>query len=137
MAMATTATADYQVLEFELGEKAYCVELDLVDEIVNNENEITAVPNADPEVVGVMDLRGRTTSIVDPRISLELPRDSEPKYVIVFDTGDQPIGWLIEDVSQVSSLNATDLDESVSNGSVNGVFKRDDRFTIWVDPEHL
>ena len=132
--MAAAVESEYQILEFELGGKQYCVDLDYVDEIVNNEDAITEVPNTDPDVVGVMDLRGRTTTIVDPRISLDLSGDLEPKYVIVFEGEDEQVGWLIEDVSQVTAIDEEHLDETVSNGSVNGVFKRGDDFTIWVDP---
>lgn len=132
--MAAVANSEYQVLEFEIGEKEYCVDLDYVDEIVNNEDEITSLPNTDPEVVGVMDLRGRTTTVVDPRIALDLPSGSEPKYVIVFESDGDPVGWLIEDVNQVVSVSENDVDESVSNESINGVFKQEDQFTIWIDP---
>lgn len=125
---------DVEVLEFILDDKQYCVDLALVDEIVNNDDTITEIPNSDPEVVGVMDLRGQTTTIVDPRIALELPRGSDPKYIIVFDSDERPIGWLIEDVTQVSSLPEEHLDETVSNDAVKGVFKHGEEFTIWVEP---
>ena len=36
--MAAVAESEYQLLEFELGEKRYCVDLGQVDEIVNNED---------------------------------------------------------------------------------------------------
>lgn len=132
--MAAVANSEYQVLEFEIGKKEYCVDLQHVDEIVNNDDEITSLPKSAPEVVGVMDLRGRTTTVIDPRIALDLPTRSEPKYVIVFESAGEPVGWLIEDVSQVASLSEDEVDESVSNGSINGVFKQGEKFTIWIDP---
>lgn len=135
--MAAAAETGYSVLEFELDDKQYCVDLDLVDEIVNNENSITTIPNSAPEVKGVMDLRGKTTQIIDPRIALDLASGADPKYVIVFESEDRPFGWLIEDVTQVTTLEQDHLDESVANESINGVFKQADTFTIWVDPEDV
>lgn len=132
--MAAVADSEMQALEFELGGKQYCVELSHVDEIVNNEDSITSVPNTEPEVIGVMDLRGQTATIVDPRLSLDLSASTEPKYVIVFESEDRPIGWLIDDVTQVTTIAESDLDETVANGPVRGVFKRDDEFTVWIDP---
>jgi purine-binding chemotaxis protein CheW len=135
--MAAAAETGYSVLEFELDDKQYCVDLDLVDEIVNNENSITTIPNSAPEVRGVMDLRGKTTQIIDPRIALDLASGADPKYVIVFESEDRPFGWLIEDVTQVTTLEQDHLDESVANESINGVFKHEDTFTVWVDPEDV
>jgi len=135
--MAAAAETGYSVLEFELDDKQYCVDLDLVDEIVNNENSITTIPNSAPEVKGVMDLRGKTTQIIDPRIALDLAAGADPKYVIVFESADRPFGWLIEDVTQVTTLEQDHLDESVANESINGVFKQGGTFTVWVDPEDV
>ncbi|MGM0372633.1 MAG: chemotaxis protein CheW [Halobacteriota archaeon] len=131
------AVAAYQVLEFELGGKRYCVALEAVDEIVTNENDITEIPQAPAEVVGVTDLRGETTTIIDPRLALGLSTGTEAKYVVVFATDEEPIGWLIEDVSQVAAHEETGLDESVATDAVNGVFKRDETFSIWVDPASI
>ncbi|MFB6266539.1 MAG: chemotaxis protein CheW [Halodesulfurarchaeum sp.] len=136
--MSAAATAgDLQVLEFEIGGKRYCVTLAHVDEIVNNDNAITAVPGTPPGVVGVMDLRGRTTKIVDPRIALDLAAGVEPKYVVVFGGDEDPTGWLIEDVNKVSAVAEGSLDETVANGPVRGVVKRDDGFVVWVDPDRI
>jgi purine-binding chemotaxis protein CheW len=53
-----------QVLEFILGEEQYCVTIDAVDEIVKA-TEVTPMPETPPAVVGIMDLRGNTTVIVN------------------------------------------------------------------------
>lgn len=135
--MAATAQESHQVLEFQIGGKQYCVDLDHVDEIVDNENAITEIPQTDHAVMGVMDLRGETTTIVDPRISLGIDAETNPKYVVVFESDTQPIGWLIEDVTQVAEVSETNLEESVSNDAVKGVFKQADKFTIWVDPSDI
>lgn len=132
--MATAADAGYSVLEFELDDKQYCVDLDLVGEIVNNANSITSLPDSDPEVKGVMDLRGQTTRIIDPRIALDISSVADPKYVIVFESEEYSFGWLIDDVRQVTTLDAEYLDETVANETINGVFKRGDEFTVWLDP---
>ena len=135
--MGVATENSFQVLEFELAGNQYCVGLDHVDEIVNNEDAITEIPNTEREVVGVMDLRGRTTTIVDPRRSLDLAATADAKYVIVFESEGRPIGWLIEDVTKVAELAESDFDDTVAAGPVNGVFRRDDEFTVWVDPEKI
>jgi len=135
---ATTRT-DGQVLEFALGEETYCVSIDCVTEIVDA-GEVTTVPNAPPHVEGVMDLRGRTTSIVDPTVVFGLDGSDDTGRIIVFDPGiveDQgAVGWLVDEVFQVVRVDAEDVDDSPSQDeeSIRGVVKRDDDFVIWVDP---
>ena len=65
-----------QMLEFELGGETYCVDIGYVSEIVDR-GSVTPVPNAPDFVEGVMDLRGRTTSIVDPKTLLNVGTESE------------------------------------------------------------
>ena len=128
-----------QVLEFKLGTETYSVSIDYVTEIVDV-GELTKVPNAPSYVEGVMDLRGRTTSIVDPKAVFGLDDDGEGRRIIVFDPDiveeQSAVGWLVDEVSQVVRVSEDDVDDSPGDGgeSVRGVIKREDEFVIWVDP---
>ncbi|QLH79358.1 purine-binding chemotaxis protein CheW [Halosimplex rubrum] len=136
---APTAT-DGQVLEFSLGEETYCVSIDYVTEIVDA-GEVTTVPNSPPHVRGVMDLRGRTTSIVDPKVVFGIDGDGAERRIIVFDPAivdDQgAAGWLVDEVYQVVHVDGSEVDDSPSRDqdAIHGVVKRDDGFVIWVDPK--
>jgi purine-binding chemotaxis protein CheW len=134
------STTNGQVLEFELGEETYCVSIDCVTEIVDV-GELTAVPNSPRHVRGVMDLRGRTTSIVDPKTIFDIAGQSDEQRIIVFDPGivaDQgAAGWLVDEVYHVVQVDEADVDDSPAQGddAVRGVIKRDGgNFVIWVDP---
>ena len=137
--MSAQSTTTGQVLEFKLGEETYCVSIGYVTEIVDV-GELTQVPNAPAHVEGVMDLRGRTTSIVDPKTVFGIHGDSDGKRIIVFDpeiVQDQgAAGWLVDEVHQVVQITPEQIDRSPANdsGSIRGVVKRDDEFVIWVDP---
>ncbi|MFC7058115.1 chemotaxis protein CheW [Halovenus salina] len=135
------ATTTGQVLEFKLGDETYCVSIDYVTEIVDV-GELTAVPNSPPHVQGVMDLRGRTTSIVDPKVVFDIESDQEPDRVIVYDPeivdNQAAAGWLVDEVNQVVQVDSDDVDQSPAQDeeAINGVIKGDDeQFVIWVDPE--
>ena len=136
---APTAT-DGQVLEFSLGEETYCVSIDYVTEIVDA-GEVTTVPNSPPHVRGVMDLRGRTTSIVDPKVVFGIGGDGAERRIIVFDPAivddGGAAGWLVDEVYQVVRVDGADVDDSPSQDkdAIHGVVKRDDGFVIWVDPK--
>ena len=128
-----------QVLEFELGHETYCVDIDHVTEIVDV-GEVTAVPNAPAHVEGVMDLRGRTTAIVDPKRVFDIEGDGSERRIVVFDpdvVDDQTAaGWLVDEVDQVVSIGDGDVDPSptADDPSIRGVIKRDRGFVIWIDP---
>jgi purine-binding chemotaxis protein CheW len=141
--MASTSGADAgrtgtgQVLEFALGEETYCVSIDYVTEIVDV-GDLTEVPNTPRHVEGVMDLRGRTTSIVSPKVVFGIGGGGE-RRIIVFDPDiveeQGAVGWLVDEVSQVVSVDPANVDEAPGqDDAIVGVVKRDDDFVIWVDP---
>jgi purine-binding chemotaxis protein CheW len=137
------AEATDQVLEFELGTETYCVDIDYVTEIVDV-GELTALPNAPDYVEGVMDLRGRTTAIVDPKAIFDVDgADVDARRIVVFDPaiiGDRKAaGWLVDEVRQVVKLDPETIESAPDSGreAVRGVIKHDDEdgFVIWVDPQ--
>ncbi|WP_128475883.1 chemotaxis protein CheW [Halorussus pelagicus] len=131
---------DVQVLEFRLEDRKYCIDIAHVDEIVDKD-ELTPLPNSDPRVEGVMDLRGITTTIINPKRVLDLEETETGERVVVLesDDGDEDgsVGWLIDAVNQVVSIDTDDVDESVESGSVRGIIRQDDDFVVWVKPEEI
>jgi len=130
---------DVQVLEFRLEDRNYCIDIAHVDEIVDKE-ELTPLPNSEPRVKGVMDLRGTTTTIIDPKQVLDLEATETGERVVVLESrGDEDgnVGWLIDAVNQVVSIDTENVDRSVESGSVRGIVRQDDGFVVWVKPEEI
>ncbi|WP_134672096.1 chemotaxis protein CheW [Halorussus marinus] len=129
---------DVQVLEFRLEDRKYCIDIAHVDEIVDKD-ELTPLPNSDPRVEGVMDLRGTTTTIINPKKVLDLEESETGNRIIVLETDDEDseVGWLIDAVNQVVSLDDETVDESVDSDSVKGIVRQDDGFVVWVKPEEI
>ncbi len=128
-----------QVLEFGLGSETYCLDIGVIDEIVDA-GDLTRIPNSPAHVEGVMDLRGRTTSIINPKTVFDINEAGEQNRIIVFDPdsiGDQgTIGWVVDEVYQVSDVGVNDVDETTTanDDNVHGIVKAEDRFIVWVDP---
>lgn len=136
----SAATAN-EVLEFELGAETFCVGIDHVTEIVDR-GDVTAVPNSPDHVEGVMDLRGSTTAIVDPKTLLNLDDHGEGRRIVVFDpetfSDEQSVGWVVDAVNEVSRVVESDVDDSpVDDEYVRGIVKRDGEFVVWLNPRDL
>lgn len=134
----STQKARTHVLEFDLGDNRYCVDIGYVAEIVNTD-ELTPIPNTPPHIEGVMDLRGETTKIVNLRkiFSDGTGGDELGDRIIVFKRrrdSSERIGWLADEVHQVRELQTELVDTSVEGSEIAGIVRRDDDFVLWIDP---
>ncbi|WP_418282368.1 chemotaxis protein CheW [Halorubrum sp. DTA98] len=126
-----------QLLEFRLGDEQYCIDIAHVDEIVDA-NDVTPVPNSPPHVMGVTDLRGRTTTVIDPSVVLNIDAETEWSHIVVLDTSgtDEVLGWLVCGVDQVLDVEEQELDTTAATDgdAIEGVLSREDSFVVQVDP---
>lgn len=133
-AKATDDRVDHQevqVLEFGLDNQRYCVGIDKIAELVDRE-DMTTFPDTADHVAGVMNLRGETTTIIDPKVVFELDDSNEDGRVIIYE-GEQRLGWLVDQVYQVSTVSLTDLEKQEDTAAVRGLVNRDGDFLIWVN----
>lgn len=138
MSSASTET-NLQVLEFRLEDRNYCVDIAHIDEIVNKGDDLTPLPNSESHIEGLVDLRGTTTTIVNPKVLLNLEGEGDGSRVIVFTQTDEnrTTGWVIDEVNEVIRIDDEDVDDSVEGDSINGIVKKDGEFIVWVDPESM
>ena len=133
--------SDHQVIEFELGNERYCIDVALVSEVVRIDREqLTPLPNSPRHVEGVVDLRGTTATVVDPYVLLNIDGGLERfGQLLVFDaaeTGGDPVGWLVEDVFRVTDLEADLIEETpAQHDAIRGVVNREEGFVIWTSPD--
>ncbi|NHN59160.1 MULTISPECIES: chemotaxis protein CheW [Halorussus] len=128
---------EVQVLEFRLEDRKYCIDIAHVDEIVDKE-ELTPLPNSARRIEGVMDLRGTTTTIVNPKTVLGLQETESGERVVVLEgDGGDHVGWLIDAVNQVVSIDTDEVDDSVESGSVRGIVRQDGDFVVWIKPDEI
>jgi purine-binding chemotaxis protein CheW len=128
-----------RVLEFTLGDEQYCLDIEYVEEIVKRET-VTRVPNTPDCVEGVVDLRGQITTILDPKVLLDIDEAGSKDLIVVFDPDafdDQgAVGWVVDDVNQVTPITEEEVNDSpVDQDHINGVVDRDGEFVIWTTPE--
>ncbi|MEZ3145174.1 chemotaxis protein CheW [Halobaculum sp. MBLA0143] len=135
----TAAGESTQVLEFGLGEETYCLDIGYIDEIVDA-GDLTTIPNSPRHVEGVMDLRGQTTTIIDPKTLLGVEGDTESERIVVFDPeaieDGGTVGWTVDEVYQVRDVASDQVDDATTatEDAVRGIVKDEDRFVVWVEP---
>lgn len=135
----TTGDVDYRLLGFELEGEQYCVDISLVSEVVKRPEGITRIPRTPPHVEGLIDLRGSTTTVVNPKTALGVVETTTGNRILVLSTDDSEhrVGWIVDAADEVFDVHADEVDNSVESESINGVIPRDEGFLIWVDPERI
>ena len=112
-------TTAAHVVEFMLGGEKCAIDIGTVDSIVEPK-QVTRVPRAPAAVDGVMDLRGETTAIVDPREFLSIEGRASEQNILVLDRDDdkQKIGIRVDEVTEVSTYHEGQVDQ---NGELDGI----------------
>jgi chemotaxis signal transduction protein len=112
--------------------EAYAVRIESVLEVVRL-GEVTAVPGARAELLGVLNLRGHVLAVADLAPILGLRRTAPPARMLVAESGDCQAGFVIDEVSDVGELrDPTEATESallagatLADGDLIGVIDLD------------
>ncbi len=127
-------------LTFVLAGEQYGLEILKVREIIGM-MDITAVPRTQAFVRGVVNLRGKIIPVIDLRLKFDLPavETTESTCIIVVDVGEVEMGVIVDKVSEVLDIAASEIDPPPSFGvAVNtdfilGIGKAANRVTILLD----
>jgi purine-binding chemotaxis protein CheW len=101
-----------EYLAFMLGTEAYAIQIGNIVEILKP-LPITEVPRADPEVVGVMSVRGRLVTVVDLKRRFRLTRSftmDKKSRILLVDAAGELIGLLVDEVLQVYRLAGSEIE---------------------------
>lgn len=113
--------AVYEFLAFKLASETYALPLAGVQEILKPPH-ITRVPRAPYEILGIVSVRGRVTTVIDLRRRLrvaEAPMDKNTRVLLV-DAGDEVLGLLVDSVLQVYRLYEDEVElASAVGGDLN------------------
>jgi purine-binding chemotaxis protein CheW len=138
--MATPS--DQQYVVFRLGGEEYAFDITSVKEI--REPEQVAKVHRSPEYIeGVMNLRGKLVTVIDlrRRLGLHVSEPSDLSKIIVVEEMDTPVGFLVDEVTEVVRVSGSDIEsapsyvsESLDSAYVRGIAKLGDRLITIVDP---
>ncbi|HVP66342.1 MAG TPA: chemotaxis protein CheW [Anaeromyxobacteraceae bacterium] len=136
---AGPARARREFVAFRLGEEEYAVDIQAVREILRAP-VLTEVPRAPRHVAGLVLVRGEVVAVQDPRRRLGLAGTPGPSArVIVCEAGRERVGLLVDSVSEVLRLNASQIEEraqgiaSIDADYIVGVGRDDERMVVLLD----
>lgn len=123
IANRSSGTTERQLVTFRLGELLLGIDIRCVREI-NRVVDITPVPDAPPQVSGVVNLRGEVVTVVDLRTVLELPAAAiTPRTrLMIVQMDDEAIGLLVDRVADVATVHTSDEESLPAN--VSGIDSR-------------
>jgi purine-binding chemotaxis protein CheW len=106
----TVTESQRQVVVFGVGEEEYALDVSEVVEIIRY-SEPRAVASDAAWIRGVMSLRGRIIPVCDLATRLGVVRGGrEPGKIIVVDAGGHTAGLIVDDVSEVLTVNEADVE---------------------------
>lgn len=132
--------AEKKYVIFKLGEEEYGIDIMKVKEVTEYK-ETVKVPNTPDFVEGIINLRGDVTPIISLKRRFKLNHDTalETTRVIVVNLEDRLIGFIVDDASQVLSLDDNQIDSApeivsgIGKKYIEGIGKVEDRMIIMLD----
>lgn len=131
-------------LSFSLAGDEYAVDILGVREI-REICPITPLPQSPRHVRGVMNLRGAVVPVIDLRSALGLEETEYNKFtvIVVLSVHDRTIGFVVDGVSDVLSLDESAIERSldlgvrVDSALISGIGRVQDRFVVLLDVERI
>lgn len=133
-----------QLVTFRIGEEEFGVDILAVQEIIRLV-PITPVPRAPVDIAGVINLRGKVIPVVNMRSRFSLPaRDASPQTrIVVMESEEKIVGFLVDAVSEVLRIPVTTVEDpppvvaGIGSEYIRGVGKLAERLLILLDLDRL
>ncbi len=131
---------DLQIVGLRIGRETYGIPIALVREIVRVP-DITAVPNTQEYVEGVINLRGKIVSVMDlrKRFGESIVENNKKNRIVVVEFESRTVGLIVNSASEVLKISSSEIAPPSSvfiDGEVDyvtGVAKLGERLIILLD----
>jgi len=134
----------FEFISLYVGDQSFCIELNRIREIRRWE-PITMLPHSPAFVLGVVNLRGAVIPIIDLAAKLGFPslEPTKRNVIIICNLGNQVIGLLVESVSEILTVNLSELKEAPrvkedeTNRAIRGVISIKEDMIRVIDLESM
>ena len=127
-----------QLVVFVLGGERYGVPIDQVQEIIRY-SKTRSVASDDPRTHGVINLRSRIIPVLDLSSTLGVySSEATAGNIVIVETGAATFGILVDEVDEVLSVSAEQVDELPNAAGCRGrIAKTDDALIVILDLDSL
>jgi len=131
-----------QYIALKLGHEEYAVDILGVKEIIRL-SHITRVPKAPFFIQGVINLRGNVIPVINShlRLGLQQIEMTEKSRIIIFNIEDTVVGFTVDEVIEVITLNDEMLEKPQmvegNNKYIKNIGKMNDRLIMILDSDKL
>lgn len=136
---------DMQLVVFRLGNEEFGADISQVREIIRA-GEITSIPQAPADILGVINLRGQITTVVNLRKHMgmaDMKTDGNSRIIVV-EVDKRTVGLMVDSVAEVKYVNASQIEpiskllvDDVEHSSIFGVCKLKDHLLLLMDMRQL
>lgn len=136
---------DYKMVSFSLGGKDYGIDIMKVKEILKV-NKFTYVPNSEPYVRGVYNLRGDIISIIDLRTMFRVEKEDKGdgfEDIIVLTIDDKRIGVIVDSINKVVGVQSSSIQQphpifsNINIKYIRGIVEKDTKIYIILDVDRI
>jgi purine-binding chemotaxis protein CheW len=129
-----------QYVTFTLADEEYGVDIMRVQEIIGYRG-FTKIPNVNPFIKGVLNLRGTVVPVIDLRLKFNLAEKAFDQFTVIMivEVSGRIMGIIVDSVSDVVTLEKEDIRETprfsnaINTDFINGMGKKEDKFIILLD----
>lgn len=137
---------DEKYVTFKSGNEYFAIKIQYVNEIIVYQ-EITAIPESDDYIKGLINLRGKIIPVIDVRVRFkqeEIPY-TDRTCIIIIDVNSTVVGLIVEKIAEVVQIEASNIIPSPSFGKadksqnkyVYGIGKVGNDVKLLLDPDKL
>ena len=133
-------------MTFRTGKEYFGINISYVNEIIMMQ-PITAIPEAEDYIKGLINLRGKIIPVIDvrTRFKMEPQEYTDRTCIIVINVKTTVIGLIVEQIAEVDTISEDDIvpppslghKEPEHNKYVYGLARTGDSVKLLIDPEKL
>ncbi len=135
-----------QFMTFQTGKEFFGISISYINEIIMMQ-PITAVPEVEDYIKGLINLRGKIIPVIDVRARFKMDpiEYNDRTCIIVINVKSIVIGLIVEKIAEVDTIREEDIvpppslsrSSSEQNKYVYGLAKTEDTMKLLIDPEKL
>lgn len=137
-------TNELEIVEFLLAGEYYGINVAKVREIIRCNCQIVPVPDSHPSVVGVVNLRGKITPVVDlaKHLHIDSKKGDRSNRIIIAEFNELCVGFWVAGVTRIHRLSWKQVESpsgvmQTKNAYAVGIVKIEDRILFLLDFEKI